>query len=147
METLEDSKEYLRANWQDGVACPCCKQFVKLYKRRLHKAMAVSLIKLYKLKDSHEKYYHINDFVGIGMGDFAKLKYWGFILEAKNDDDMKRTSGMWKITQDGIDFVEMKRMAPLYALVFNSSLYGFTGEPISIKNALGKKFNYEELMA
>ena len=34
IETIKEGKEYLRKNFNEGVNCPCCNQFVKLYKNQ-----------------------------------------------------------------------------------------------------------------
>ena len=33
--TLEEAKQFLRDRFENGAECPCCKQYVKLYKRKL----------------------------------------------------------------------------------------------------------------
>lgn len=33
-ETLEEAKQFLRENWEEGADCPCCTQKVKLWKNR-----------------------------------------------------------------------------------------------------------------
>ena len=153
--TIEEGKKYLRANWDqnNGVDCPCCGQLVKLYNRKLYSKMALQLIALYRLDRKHpNQYFHITD-IGvqtsvIGGGDFAKLKYWGLIVELEKDDadDTKRTSGHWAITQKGRDFVIGKITVPSHVKVFDGRTFGFGEKHITIHHALGKKFNYAELM-
>ena len=40
----EDTKRFLRANYEKGCRCPACDQHVKLYKRALSSGMARALI-------------------------------------------------------------------------------------------------------
>lgn len=148
-DTLEDAKQYTREHWEKGVRCPCCDQLVKLYKRPLYSTIAADLIRLYKL--NHSEYHHIAKILGnnrSGGGDFAKLIYWELVEELEKDpeDTTARTSGMWKITQKGKDFVKDMVNVPSHALIYDGRFLGFTKETIDIKQALGKKFDYEELM-
>ena len=58
--TMEEAKQLLKDNWEKGIDCPCCTQFVKLYKRPLYSAQAYSLIRLYKLCQDDYTYHHIS---------------------------------------------------------------------------------------
>jgi len=144
MEVSEARKDLL--NQLDvGVECPCCGQFAKEYKRKLNSAMALYLIRLYKLT---EGYHHISEIDGANRGgDFAKMKYYGFIEEEINEDTSKRTSGVWKITPEGRAFALNESTVTSHFRVYNGELLGFTGEQINIIEALGQHFNYEELMS
>jgi len=155
METLREAKQFLRENYKKGVVCPCCNQFVKLYKRKLNTSMARTLILLYRKSKSNPdvEYFHIyNDLLGIDFGiggsELSKLKYWGMIdeLEKDSNDTKTRTSGFWKITEKGKKFVKKELKVPKYILLYNNQLRGFEGNEINITEALGDKFNYIELM-
>jgi hypothetical protein len=148
METIDQAKQYLRDNCKKGVECPCCHQYVKLYKRPMHTAMAVSLIKLYRLSRERIEYHHINEYVDLSAGDFSKLRYWGLVEEKQKDadDSTKRTSGYWKITDAGIQFVLEQAKVQSHILLFNSKFLGFAGDMVSIKDVLKNKFNYQDLM-
>lgn len=152
--TLEEAKQFLRENWEKGAPCPCCTQYVKQYKRKLNSGMAYVLIAIYNidktLEDDH--YFEMAKvLVSKGIGginlEYAKLAYWG-LTEAQpgNDDPTKRTSGMWRITDRGRRFVEGKIAIPKHVKTFNSKFYGYSDETITIREALGEKFDYEELM-
>ncbi len=148
METLKEAKQHLKDHYKEkGTNCPCCGQFVKQYKRKLGSVMARTLIRLSKMPN---EYNHVKDIVkGIsdtGTNDFSKLAYWGLIDEMANDSTAKRTSGYWRITQKGHDFVNCKIVLLEHALIYNRLCNGFGGVKINIVDALGKKFNYQELM-
>lgn len=151
MTTIREAKKKLRENWERGINCPCCGQMVKLYKRKLYAIQARGLIELYKLDQTESKYYHIREiegkFRGSGGGDFAKLRYWKLIEEKPNEDDpSKRTSGMWQITDRGRDFVLGNVKVRSHMTIFDGKFQGLEGDLITIQEALGKKFNYSELM-
>lgn len=152
MNTLDEAKEYLKENWQNGVECPCCKQLVKLYSVKLNASMIRSLIELYKLNSSKpSSYFHISDFdawtQGYAGGKFAKVKYWGLAEDMPNTDETKRTSGMWRITDKGRNFVEGTTSVPSHSKLYNRGFYGHEGHLVNIHDVKGINFNYAELMS
>jgi len=151
--TLLEIKEYLKKNYEKGIDCPCCRQFVKIYKRKLNTIMAQTLIRLYWLDKNKEGYYHCKQIVeGIsdtGTNDFSKLIYWGLVEEKKKEvtQTKTRTSGYWKITDKGKGFVLNQFKLPSYTYVYNGKSYGFSEQMSDIEDCLGVKFNYKSLMA
>lgn len=147
IETIKEAKEYLRKNFNEGVNCPCCNQFVKLYKRKLGSMQSQGLIILYDLNKQNE-WVHVREITkNINLtGDFAKMSYWKLIQEKPNVGEFTKNSGYWKITQRGKDFVDNKIQIPSHALVYNSKCFGFSEEKTNIVKSLGKKFNYNNLM-
>src|SRR5581483_4009600 len=88
--TIAEAKQILRDEWEQGLKCPCCTQFVKLYKRKIYSTPARGLIELYRLhqKNPQQAYFHISDIESMrksGGGDFAKLMYWGLVAEKENE--------------------------------------------------------------
>lgn len=144
--TIFEAKNQLRENWLNGIECPCCGQFVKLYRRKITSAAAAGLISLYK-KGGADRFIHCNDFAYFHGGDFGKLRYWNLIVQEVNMDTKKRTSGLWKMTDTGVRFVQNRLELPKYALVYNQIFYGFKGEKVRITDCLTNGFNYAELMA
>jgi hypothetical protein len=81
-------------------------------------------------------------------GNFATMKYWGLIeqLEKDEDDTTRRTSGWWRITQKGRNFILNKITIPKYIFTYNMSLHSMSEEHTDIAESLTEKFNYQELM-
>lgn len=149
METVEQAKEFLRSNWTKGTDCPCCGQYVKLYKRKLNSGMAYGLIEAYKL--SKTDWFHVNDLldrkIAMAQLEVPRLKYWGLVEHKDNNDNPNtKTSGYWRVTQRGRDFVEANISVPKHVYVYNGKDRGFSDERTTINEALGNKFNYDELM-
>lgn len=163
--TLEEAKAWLRTRFFEGAECPCCAQNVKLYKRALHGGMAASLIAFAKVtqattpKDGWLKV--PDDFVQttklvtvLGNREYNKLRYWG-LLEGQGPEQALESdapySGMWRITELGFQFVRGEVKLPKNVFVYNKQQLkppaGTVVEEIDIKQALGQKFNYDELMA
>jgi len=147
MTTIKEAKQHLRTNYVKGTTCPCCMQHVKLYKRKLNSVMARCLIKLHRMGPG---YHHVSDIVkGIsdtGTNDFSKLRYWNLISEQANTDKNKKNSGMWCITFSGQQFATYQTNAAEHCLIYNGEKQGFTESTTSIIQALGAKFDYQELM-
>lgn len=142
-------QEIMNKAKEDGAECPCCGQFVKVYRRTINSTMARQLITAWH-KHGHE-WFHTRDVVladSAGAGDFSKLENWGLIMRQPHvqGEDGKRTSGMWKITALGADFINGKSLVPQYVFIFNGEKQGAGGGEIHIQHALGKKFDYREIM-
>jgi len=133
-----------------GKFCPCCDQYVKVYRRSITNIMAKMLIEAYN-NFSVDDYFHVSEVSSkrkTGGGDFAKLRYWGFIKAKPHDDGQsgKKHSGYWRITPFGVSFVRGELKVHKYALIYNGNFKEFEGESVSIRECLGEKFDYNELM-
>lgn len=155
METIQEAKTRMRAEMRKGVACPCCNQFVKLYKRKLNSGMAITLIRLFRHYGISKDFVNVKDFLRenkySNSHDWTLLKHWGFIEEEKTDPSQDaKSSGRWRITLKGEEFVLGILRAPSHILTYNSGFYGFEGDSIvdmiGIEQAIGNKFSYLELM-
>lgn len=157
-ESLDSAKSFVSKNRKEGVVCPCCGQFSKIYKRKLNSTMSYGLLVFINVnrRNGFGKYYHMLEIAKADKrfqncsrgGDFAKLAYWGFITEMPKDPKRtdSRTSGFWKATENGVLFSEGKITVPKYVYVYNQKAQGFSDEQINIKESLGNAFNYSELM-
>ena len=145
-EDMSEAKEYLKDNWYTGVDCPCCGQFVKRYKRKLTTSMAVGLISLFNQSSGMGEEVHIKKIKGVNGGEFAQLKRWGLVSDSFNNDTSKRTSGMWTITDKGKQFVLGFIRVPMYCETYNGKTLSFSNESTDIRQALGNRFNYKEMM-
>lgn len=142
-----------------GTKCPTCGQHVQLYRRGLGSSMVRALVAIYQYfrqSDSLE-WLKVPDFLlrhGIPRADEAKLVYWGLLepFVGLRKDGSPR-NGYYRITDLGRQFVEDRVRVPKYVYVYNSEVYGFSDggrypvQMISIIEALGRRFNYIELMS
>lgn len=148
MLTISEAKEYLKRNWTNprGINCPCCNQKVKLYPTLLNKDMAVTLIKMYKLDKAGREWVHIQSELKPINGNYAKLVHWGLLeSDFRRKEDGGR-SGMFRITEKGRMFVTGQITVPKKVNLYNAKKYGESVSQINIKQSLGEKFNYNELM-
>lgn len=160
--SLEDAKKWLRARFGKGAPCPCCNQFVKRYKRPFSKSMAyvLLLISCYFRGDAVEEWLHVPSYIAEMVadhprraaavrGDWAKLKFWG-LLEEKPDvrEDGSPRVGYWRLTRLGRQFVERQVKVPSHIFIYNGEVLRRTVEDqITIDDALGTDFSYDEIMS
>jgi len=145
IETIKEAKQYLDDNHDKGIGCPCCNQFVKMYKRKLGSAQSRALIIVYNNPSEWMHVSDINKQINIA-GDFAKLQHWGLIVQKPNKNIMKKSSGLWKLTKKGNDFIVGGITIPSHIHILNNEVMGFSDTHTSIIESLGKHFDYKELM-
>jgi hypothetical protein len=159
--TLEDAKRWLRARFEKGAGCPCCHQFVKLYRRPFNKSMAFVLLLLARYyRTAHvEEWLHVPSYIAevaadnprraaAVRGDWAKMKLWGLIEEkpGARDDGSPRV-GYYRMTDLGRRFVNRALRVPSHVYIYNGApLPRVVTEMITIDEALGKDFSYAEIM-
>jgi len=142
-------------NREEGCQCKICDQNVKMYKRNFYSSMAVVLIKIYNaIAIEEDGWLHVEDLLKADTslpsstrGDFSKAVHWGLLEKqiGERDDGSDRV-GYYKITQKGCRFVQGHTTIPKWVQIYNKEVMGFAEEHITIKEALGTKFNYTELM-
>jgi hypothetical protein len=118
--------------------------------------MALALIMLYHHFKQHprDRWVHVNAFLvkvrrhsSIAGGDAVKLRFWELLEREKSErDDGSDRVGRYRITDLGEKFVEGGVAVPKYAYTYNQLLLRMSEQTITIQQALGKKFNYSELM-
>ena len=152
MESIKEGKIYLRQEFAKGTDCPCCGQFVKLYKRKLNSGMSLFLIGLYKLSKNNGVRCFKNQIIMRKMNlntsslDYSIIKHFDLIEEEIDHETEKKNSGYWKITQKGIEFIEQKIEVPSHVHIYNGKVLGFADTTTNIITSLGNKFSYNELM-
>lgn len=148
--TLDQAKQILEAEKENGCFCLCCGRWAKIYTRQISKRVARCLIGLYSFSIDDPRFFHVLEMPETNKrssGDFTKLALWGLMVERFNDDDTKQTSGFWKITQKGIDFVEGKILLPKYVRTFDNKILGYVGGNVSIHDCLKERFDFSVLMS
>lgn len=150
LTTIEQGKSYLRKNFKHGANCPCCGQTVKLYKRKLNSGMATTLLWLYEYsKKNNKEWVNIPEVAPrstLRAKDFCILEYWDLIERFPTIEPGKKYSGVWRITEKGKNFANGQEKVRSHVLIFNNKFVGYSPTMITIEEALGEKFNYNELM-
>jgi hypothetical protein len=145
--TLADAQVVVHNHYTDkeGILCPCCSQQVRLYKYKLHSTLAAGLVDLVLKFGERDDWIHASE---IAHGNnIGKAAHWGMIETKPNTDPTKRTSGLWKPTHHGANFVlDTSIRVPSHAFLFNAILIGWTDTTTNITEALGNRFDYQEMM-
>lgn len=85
--------------------------------------------------------------VGAAARDESISRYWSLTEEetsVRRDDGGR--AGYWRITGLGERFVLAAVRVPKYAHIYDGSCLRLSGDPVSIVDCLGDRFNYRELM-
>lgn len=145
--TLLQIKNWLRgeAGKPGGAKCPVCEQHVQVYRRKINSGQARSLILMYRIGGLD--WIHLPTQIGSRSREEGKLAYWGLVEEEKALRPDGGRAGYWRVTRLGELFVNNQCTVPKYARVYNQRALSLdTTERVSIKEALGTKFNYNDLM-
>lgn len=146
--TLGDVKAWLTERLLKGVKCPACQQLARVYKRTVTSASARTLIAA--VRRHGRDWFHMSTLESaIGnksRGETAKLVYWGLIEKDPERRDDGGISSWFRVTENGRLFMQGSITVPKYALTYDAQLIRHEGPEISIRDALGNKFSYEELM-
>jgi len=145
--SIEAARAWLRQRLHEGADCPVCTQRVQLYKRKLNSGMAKALIQIYRYGGaSWTRVQDIPD--GPKGGDYAKLRFWGLLESSSERTDDGNSAGYWRVTPLGVDFVQGRKRVRSHVLTFNNKTYAMPEEAsmISVYEALGDRFDYNELM-
>jgi len=147
MTTVAEEKARLRAEWEEGTTCRCCGQRVQLYRRKLNSGMARALIVMYRAHglEWQDKTVTLSG-VGAAARDEPLLRFWGLLEEDTRTREDGGRAGWWRVTEKGAAFIRQGTRVPKYAKTFNSQCYGLEGESITIRDALGDRFDLEELL-
>ena len=79
--------------------------------------------------------------------DYNQLLHWGLIETQRDSSGAKRTSGFWKVTELGTQFLIGEAKVHKSILSYNGTSHIDTeSELISFEDAFGEKFVYKDLM-
>lgn len=156
---LAAARDWLQSRLDNGAQCPCCDQHAQRYYRRINSGMARWLLALVRLSPQHSPCWVTTKDVilhaasrrgfgsSLGSGEASSLlPFWGLIECRPNEDPKKKHSGVWRPTALGYDFAHGRVTVPRTAVVYNNTLNRLEGDQVGIRECLGRKFSYEELM-
>ena len=143
--SLGEARDYVRDNLEEGLLCPCCEQYAKVYRRRINKGQAQSLIRLYRLgAQAQNGWVHVRD-LGAASREEGKLVHWGLVEEGGKRADGGR-GGWWRLTANGRAFVEGRIGVAKYVYLYNARLLRVdNSEYVTIHDALGEPFLLTDL--
>lgn len=132
-----------------GYFCPCCGSYCRRYYRSLNANMCIVMIALFRKKKfgfiKIEEFMRVNGYSR--SGDFPYLVHWKLLEKMEGErTDGSKNHGFYKLTDKGRQFVLEQITVPKKIIYYNGKCEGFEGNEVGIKEALGKKFDYRELM-
>lgn len=132
-----------------GTRCPCCLQHYQLYNRRYNYQMARALVWYVKAAGRDRIWLHYRsgpDWL-LGSREFTKNKHWDLLERQPHQNGVSKTSGVWRPTRKGQEFVFRNISIPERALICRDKVREFTEATIEIDDVRHVHFNYWELMA
>ena len=146
--TLRQAREALRAELDAGTTCPCCDRYARRYRRALHAGMAAALVVLYRHARSGAaggwvSTKELRRYTG-GGGDYAKLALWQLAEKARGPKG--RRLGKMRATERGLAFASGSVSVRRVVIEYDGTAAGFEGPAVWIRDVLGSRFNYDELM-
>lgn len=158
-------QRFFASNLDKGTDCPCCTRHAKRQLRPLGCGPARWLIEIVYLSDEGQAIHTGTVLKSLkgknisGSDATSVLPLYGLIEPAKDPNAgtnppppssrahaKGRTSGFWKPTKLGRAFALDKIQVPAKVVTCLGVPEAFDGDLISIKDAIGKKFNYDEIM-
>lgn len=151
MLTLSEAKKYLHDNVSQGVICPCCNRYNKMYTRKITSSMAYGLILIYNSvrtdKFHLEKLLKEIDCPPSIRGDLSKFVHWGVLQKyAGEKKDGNPSLGYYQITKIGVQFIFNEIKLPKYLMILNNEVIFEADEKITIRKAIQNKFYYNNLI-
>jgi hypothetical protein len=150
--TLEEARSWLAARLRVGAKCPCCGLMAKIYKRKINSGQAWGLIVFHQHVGGLPTWAHAPSVPGLATigGDWAKLEHWGLIEESTEPRGDGGRAGWWRLTPIGLAFVLDQLRVPRFTYLFDGRPVPIvepdSDKTVSIREALGSRFNYAELM-
>lgn len=145
--TLGEARDELRELVDEGAQCPCCTQRAKVYPRKIHATMAMSLVVLVRDSQPGEWVHLPTKFHRRAAADVPKLAYWGLLEEEKVRRPDGGRAGYWRVTELGRAFATRQTNLPRIARVYDGRCLGLVDdEMVSIVDCLSDRFDYDELM-
>lgn len=145
---LGQARDWLREQVREGHDCPLCGQFAKVYLRKINSSQAKALLIQYR--HFRQDWAHLPELRMLQGAQHSneepKLRYWGLLEEESDRREDGGRAGWWRITDRGRAFALGTVAVPKYALVYNGRCLGFEGDETTITDALGDRFDYDELM-
>jgi hypothetical protein len=142
-----EARQYLEEHKDDGIRCPLCRQYAKIYKRKLNKTMVKCLRLLYNAsRDGH--FVHVMTIMAHearASREIDKVALFGLVESNHERKEDGNKAGYWRIKISGVEFLRGRLSVPKYARVYNGELLGYKGEPVNI-GKVAPEFRLDELM-
>lgn len=152
-KTLAQARADFYESLREGTRCPCCDRFGKIYRRKLNSSMALMVIRMFRYEKEHPGWIHmisVNNF-NLPSRDYGTLMHWELTEEkAGKKEDGNPDNGFYRLTEKGRLFALRKIRVRKYIYLYDNLSLDVNepekDETIDVAEALGRHFNYTELM-
>lgn len=135
----------------EGEDCFHCARFAKATRRTISSSMARGLILMAGLlgREHPGGWVYFPDLPKFLLRSktLSQAKYWRLIEPRGNDDPTIKGSGWWRLTADGMRFVSGDATVTNWAWVYDDHVLDFDGPQVSIRESLGRRFDYSRLLS
>ena len=157
--TLEYVQRRLSAFLLEGSDCPCCGQHVKMRSESLTRTVVEPLIWMaenFCVIDWSGRTPILVEARWVSVSKsaprefrtsrhYTRAKYWGLIEQSIEDSvEEQLTSGLWRLTQKGLEFISGNISLPKKAHVYLKVERGYDGDRIHVNDALNCEFSLRE---
>lgn len=147
--TLGEARATFRRMLKDGqrVVCPGCELLTTQYHRPLNSGMARILLSIFHAT-THQEWCDVSKTFGdeAHKKEYSKLKHWGLLEEMPGEGTEGHTTGLWRLPAASRKFCEEQGTVLKYVDLVNDVLIERSGPEITIRDALGKRFSFDEIM-
>lgn len=133
----------------EGVDCHNCGKFAKARAQVVDKTQALGLILMAgDLGRAPGGWVHFPSLPAIFLRSktLSQTRHWRLIEKQANKDLTIPSSGWWRLTTDGMRFVLEGAAIMKTAWVYNDHVLEYEGPPVTIRESLGRKVDYEALL-
>lgn len=148
-DTLSAAKKELWEGMEkEGIDCPCCGRFAKMYRYTISKAQIAAFhwIAMHSLANEYIEVQRDAPRWLLQSNSHGKLVHWGLLEQKPNVSDETHKSGCWRLTKLGWKFHRGLASVQQYALVFNNKCFGHEGEEQYFRDRF-ESFHYADLMS
>jgi hypothetical protein len=128
-KTLAQAQQSMLRGAEGGIECECCHGYVKVYKRRIHREMALFLMRLVEAWEKEPRWYHTRDFNPTppkSSTDASYLVHWG-LVECREGE-----AGWYRPTEAGIEYAHGRLKVPSWIRMLNNVLLEKSAEMTGI---------------
>jgi len=146
------STQFFKEAAEKGGTCPCCHRWGKFNQCKVTPPTLGRVMLWFRKQHLKEPnaWVSIHSFPIwlIGRSMHARLKHWGLLEHKPKDPEntKDKTSGLWRITENGLLFAEGKLRVQEAVWVYKDKVLKKSGPKVSIRECV-KGFNYAEMMS
>ena len=134
--TVREAREYVKERIEEGVSCPCCGSWNRVYSRRLNRAKVRELREIFAFADDQGMLYDYVNIPASGVSlrnrEYPKLRFWGLLEPRDPDVGSGEGTGWWRVTPQGVAFVRGTLSLPNKVLEYRSRVLRVAEDAVTV---------------